>query len=166
MLIHKQKTNNMNIIHIGNPVLSQEARVVTDINNADTQTLIDDMFATMRAEKGVGLAAPQVNVSKRIVVIEVNGQEFVFINPQITHYSQEQILFTEGCLSIPGKEFPIIRYQKVTINYLDRNAKECVLKTDDLLAVVCQHEIDHLNGILMTDRYKQQVNLRKTLNVT
>ena len=166
MLKHKKESDNMDIAHIGNPVLSQKASEVTDVTSADTQTLIDKMFVTMDAEKGIGLAAPQVNVSKRVVVIKTKDQELVLINPQITYQSEEKILFTEGCLSVPGKELPIIRHQKVTVDYLDRNNIKRSLEAKGLLAVVCQHEIDHINGILMTDRYKQQTNIRETLNIT
>jgi len=156
----------MNIAHIGDAVLSKKASDVVDISDANTQVLIDKMFATMRKEKGVGLAAPQVNVSQRIVVIETEDYKFVFINPQITHRSEKQVLFTEGCLSVPGKELPIIRHQKVTVEYLDRDGKEHSLKASKFLAVICQHEIDHIDGILMTDRYKQQTNIREALNIT
>ncbi len=166
MLKHKKESDNMDIVHIGNPVLSQKASEVTDVTSVDIQTLIDKMFVTMDAEKGIGLAAPQVNVSKRVVVIKTKDQELVLINPQITYQSEEKILFTEGCLSVPGKELPIIRHQKVTVDYLDRNNIKRSLKAKGLLAVICQHEIDHINGILMTDRYKQQTNIRETLNIT
>jgi len=166
MLRYKKESNNMDIAHIGEAVLSQKASDVTDVTDTDIQVLIDKMFLTMRTEKGVGLAAPQVNVSKRIVVIEAEDQRLALINPQITYRSEERILFTEGCLSVPGKELPIIRYQKITVDYLDRYGVERSLTANEFLAVICQHEIDHINGILMTDRYKQQTNIRETLNIT
>ena len=75
-------------------------------------------------------------------------------------------LSTEGCLSIPGEELKIIRHKKVTVQYIDREGNSCILKAREFLAIVCQHEIDHINGILMTDRYRQQEQLRKTLNIT
>ena len=166
MLRHKKESDNMDIAYIGNPVLSQKALDVTDVTSTDTQILIDKMFDTMHTEKGIGLAAPQISVSRRIVVIEVEDKKLVFINPQITHKSDEKILFTEGCLSVPGKELPIIRHQKVVVKYIDRNNNRQTLKATDLLAVICQHEIDHINGILMTDRYKQQTTIRQALNIS
>ncbi len=147
-------------------MLSQKAQIVSDIINKETQILIDKMFETMHSEKGVGLAAPQVNESKQIITIDTEGEKFVFINPKITNQSEDMILFTEGCLSVPGKELQIIRHKKVTIQYIDRDGEPCILKAREFLAVVCQHEIDHINGILMTDRYEQQEELRKTLNIT
>jgi len=166
MLKHKNNSNNINIAHIGDTVLAQKASKVLDATDAETQTLIDTMFVAMRKEKGVGLAAPQVNVSKRIAIIETDGETFTLINPKITHQSDEFVLFTEGCLSVPGKELPIIRHKKVTVQYLDREGAECILKAREFLAIVCQHEIDHLDGILMTDRYTQQASLRQSLNIT
>ncbi len=166
MLKHMKKSCNLNITLIGDPVLSQKAQIVSDIINKETQILIDKMFETMHSEKGVGLAAPQVNESKQIITIDTEGEKFVFINPKITNQSEDMILFTEGCLSVPGKELQIIRHKKVTIQYIDRDGEPCILKAREFLAVVCQHEIDHINGILMTDRYEQQEELRKTLNIT
>ena len=166
MLRHKKESNNMDITHIGDAILSQKASEVTEPLSASVQTLIDKMFDTMQTEKGVGLAAPQVNVSKRIAVINTDDTKLVFINPQITKKSDDIILFTEGCLSVPNKELPILRHQQITVEYIDRDGKNCSLKAREFLAVVCQHEIDHLDGILMTDRYKQQTTLRETLNIT
>jgi len=166
MLTHKKKSDNMNIMRIGDAILSQKTSEVTDLHDDYIQTLINKMFDTMQAEKGAGLAAPQVNVSERIAVIDVDDQKLTLINPHITQRSDDMILFTEGCLSVPGKELSIIRHQQITVEYLDRNGKECLLKAREFLAVVCQHEIDHLDGILMTDRYKQQTILRDTLNIT
>jgi peptide deformylase len=119
----------------------------------------------MHTEKGVGLAAPQVNVSKRIAVIDSEGDIFTLINPKITNRSEELVLFTEGCLSVPEKELPIIRYKEITVEYVDRNNKSQILDAKGFLAIVCQHEIDHLDGILMTDRFEQQKPLRQTLNI-
>ena len=156
----------MNITHIGDAVLTQKTSDVIGATDKEVQTLIDTMFDIMRKEKGVGLAAPQVNISKRIAVIETDGEQFTLINPTITHQSDELVLFTEGCLSVPGRELPIIRHKKVTVQYLDREGVSCILKAREFLAIVCQHEIDHLDGILMTDRYIQQESLRQSLNIT
>jgi peptide deformylase len=166
MLRHKKKSNNMNITHIGDSILSTKASEILNISDTSIQILIDKMFETMYAEKGVGLAAPQVNESKQLITIDAEGDKFIFINPKITNKSEEMVLFTEGCLSVPNKELPIIRHKKVTIQYMDRIGKSCVLKAHGFLAIVCQHEIDHINGILMTDRYLQQEKTRKLLNIT
>ncbi len=166
MLKHMKNNCNLNITLIGDPVLAQKACPVLEITSGETQALIDKMFDTMHSEKGVGLAAPQVNESKQIITINAEGQKFVFINPKITNQSEDMILFTEGCLSVPGKELQIIRHKKVTVQYIDRDGEPCILKAREFLAIVCQHEIDHINGILMTDRYEQQEELRKTLNIT
>lgn len=155
----------MNIAHIGDAVLKQKAQNVTNALDADIQTLIDKMFDTMSKEKGVGLAAPQVNVSQQIAVIDTDKEKLTLINPEITHRSEDLVLFTEGCLSVPDKELLIIRHEKITVQYIDRNNQKRILNAKGFLAIVCQHEIDHLNGILMTDRFKQQQPLRQTLNI-
>ncbi|MEA3322603.1 MAG: peptide deformylase [Patescibacteria group bacterium] len=155
----------MSITHIGDAILSQKATNVSDVTAVEVQTLIDKMFDAMSKEKGVGLAAPQVNVSQQIAIIDADGEQFVLINPEITQHSDDLVLFTEGCLSVPDKELPIIRHKKITVQYTDRVGKSCTLKAHDFLAIVCQHEIDHLNGILMTDRFEQQQLLRQTLNI-
>lgn len=155
----------MNIAHIGDAVLKQKAQNVTNALDADIQTLIDKMFDTMSKEKGVGLAAPQVNVSQQIAVIDTDKEKLTLINPEITHRSEDLVLFTEGCLSVPDKELLIIRHEKITVQYIDRNNQKQILNAKGFLAIVCQHEIDHLDGMLMTDRFKQQQPLRQTLNI-
>ncbi|XLQ19602.1 MAG: peptide deformylase [Candidatus Moraniibacteriota bacterium] len=166
MLRHKKKSDNLNITHIGDAILNQQAEAISNVVCEETQTLIDKMFETMYAEKGVGLAAPQVNESKQIVTIDAEGDKFVFINPKITNQSDDMVIFPEGCLSVPGKELQIIRHKKVTVQYTDRDGNPCILKARDFLSIVCQHEIDHINGLLMTDRFEQQKELRESLNIT
>lgn len=163
----KEHNNNIstNIIKIGADVLSRKAQVIQDVQSPQMQKLIRTMFDTMRQECGVGLAAPQINISKQIAVIETDGQQYVLINPKIIARSDDMIIFKEGCLSVPDKELEIFRHQKITIQYIDENGINTRLKAEDFLAVVCQHEIDHLNGVLMTDRYAQQKNLRQTFNI-
>lgn len=165
MLYHHKNVHSGNIIEVGDPVLNQKAAAVTDIGTPDMQELITHMFDVMKVENGCGLAAPQINISKQIAVIELDGMRYTLINPKIITRSPELILFTEGCLSVPDQELPIIRHQKVTVQYTDGNGIRNKIKTSGLLAVVCQHEIDHLNGILMTDRFVQQEPLRKEFNI-
>lgn len=117
------------------------------------QILIDDMFETMYAAKGVGLAAPQIGVSLRLFVVDVIGdktQQLVLINPEITHQEGEE-LYSEGCLSVPGAFDKVKRAKQVTVKGLDRFAKPCEITADGLLGECFQHEIDHLNGKLFID---------------
>ncbi|PID52445.1 MAG: peptide deformylase [Candidatus Moraniibacteriota bacterium] len=153
------------IVTIGAEVLEQATEKVADPTSTETQNIITHMFDTMKQESGIGLAAPQIGISKQIAVINAEGQRLVLINPVITKRSEEMIIFKEGCLSVPGKELDILRHQKVTIQYIDENGKHTKLKVSDFLSVVCQHEIDHLDGILMTERYNRQKNLRQKFNI-
>lgn len=143
------------------PILHQKAQRVTSVTD-ETRRFLDDMLETMYADKGVGLAAPQVGVSKRIIVIDAeqrdeNGQykagnPIYLINPEIIYKSEEMIIFCEGCLSVPGQSADVERHQKIKVRYLDYHGKECELEAEDYPAVILQHEIDHLDGILYIDR--------------
>ena len=118
--------------------------------------LMDDMLETMYAAPGIGLAAVQVGILKRLVVIDISkGEEkkkpLFLINPQIIHKSEKTSVYEEGCLSLPGQFAEIERPAKCTIKYIDYNGKEKDLKADGLLATCIQHEVDHLNGILFID---------------
>ena len=118
------------------------------------QQLIDDMFETMYAAPGVGLAAPQVNVSKRVFVIDVhdeNRDPEVVINPKIES-ADEEIELTEGCLSVPGMVGEITRFKRMAVSGLDRNGEKIRLEGDGLFAQCLQHEIDHLDGVLYVDK--------------
>ena len=136
----------------GDPVLREKAKKVRKID-ASLQKLIDDMIETMRAAPGVGLAAPQVGVSLRVVVIEPPDDGLMaLINPQVVKSSGERRLM-EGCLSVPGYQAEITRSKSVTVKALDREGKEVRIKaTETLLAQALEHEIDHINGILYIDR--------------
>jgi peptide deformylase len=114
-------------------------------------TLLDDMTETMRAAEGVGLAAPQVGVLRRVVVIDVGEGLIELINPVIVYEKGEQ-LREEGCLSIPGKSGVVKRPEKVIVRALNRKGETFEIIGEDLLAVALCHEIDHLNGILFTDK--------------
>jgi peptide deformylase len=135
---------------IPDPVLRQKGRRVKNIDGS-IHRLVDDMLESMRTASGVGLAAPQVGVAMRVVVIQLPEQEeIVLINPQIVRKTGE-IVGIEGCLSIPGYFADVSRAAKVTVKALDRDGKETRLKGEDLLARAMQHEIDHLNGVLYID---------------
>ena len=135
----------------GDPVLREKAKKVKKVD-ASIQKLIDDMIDTMHAAPGVGLAAPQVGVSLRVVVIETPDDGLMaLINPQVVKTSGERRV-TEGCLSVPGYQAEITRSKQVTVKALDREGKEVRIKaTETLLAQALEHEIDHINGILYID---------------
>ncbi len=124
--------------------------------DADTRTLVDDMFETMYDAPGIGLAAIQIGVSERIVVLDTSKDEdkptpLVLINPQIVWSSEEKNVYQEGCLSIPEYFEDVERPERVRITYLDRDGAACEREADGLLATAIQHEIDHLNGVLFID---------------
>jgi peptide deformylase len=144
------------IIRDGHPTLRKVAKKVDpkEISDPLFQQLIDDMFATMYDAPGVGLAAPQVNVSKRFFVMDVHDDEHepaVVINPKIES-AEEELEMTEGCLSVPGMVGEIVRFKRVAVSGLDRNGEKIRLEGDGLLAQCLQHEIDHLNGVLYVDK--------------
>lgn len=133
----------------GDPVLRQKAKPVKKINQS-VRKLLDDMAETMRAAPGIGLAAPQVGISKRIVVIDVGDGLYELINPEITRRSG-QTRSWEGCLSIPGYVGLVERSEQVTVKATDRHGKQYWIEADGLLAICLQHELDHLDGILYPD---------------
>lgn len=136
-------------------VLKIKASPVDEING-NIKQLIDDMIETMYNANGIGLAAPQVGVSKRIIVVDTSPRQenqslIVLINPEIINYEGE-IISEEGCLSVPGFITRLQRKQKVFVKGLDKNGKEIEIEAEGLLARALQHEIDHLEGILLIDR--------------
>lgn len=155
------------------PLLNQKAKAVLKVDEK-VKKLLDDMLETMYADKGVGLAAPQVGVSLRMIVIDTEqrdengnyqkGRPMKLINPEIVYKSEEMIYFCEGCLSVPGQSADVCRHQAVKVRYMDENGKECQIEAEDYRAVVLQHEIDHLDGILYIDhlsRLKRNILLKK-----
>lgn len=143
----------LNILEFPDPRLRTKAKPVEVVDDALRQ-LIDDMFETMYAAPGIGLAASQVNVHKRLVVMDLsedNSEPLVFINPEFTILTDELEQYQEGCLSVPGFYENVERPQKVRINALDRNGEAFELIAEGLLAVCIQHECDHLNGKLFVD---------------
>ena len=135
----------------GDDVLRKVCKPVKSMT-ARTEELIDDMFETMYDSNGVGLAAPQVGVLKRIVVIDVmDGNPLVLINPEIVETEGEQT-GPEGCLSLPGLEGEVTRPERVVCKALDRNMDEITVEGEGLLARCICHELDHLDGILYKDK--------------
>jgi peptide deformylase len=140
------------IVKYGNPVLEQPAEAVTEFDTPELNKLLDDMFESMYAARGVGLAAPQIGISRRIAVIDTSAgedpsQKLVLINPQILKKEGTHII-EEGCLSIPGFREDVRRAKKVTIRAQDAKGEFFEMTGDDLVARAFQHETDHLDGRL------------------
>ncbi|MBM3153197.1 MAG: peptide deformylase [Chloroflexi bacterium] len=149
-----------NIVTLPDPVLRRKARAVTRFDTA-LQTLVDDMVETMRAAPGVGLAAPQVGASERVIVVEYPEDEevedspkklYVLVNPEIVKPSEATVLGVEGCLSIPGFVGEVARAEALTVRGLNRRGQAMRVKASGWLARIFQHEVDHLEGIVFTDR--------------
>ena len=134
----------------GDPVLKQRAAEVTDIDGTLVK-VVDDMIDTMYAAPGVGLAAPQVGIQKRLFVYDVGDGPQTLVNPVITEAAGEWE-FEEGCLSVPGLSFTIVRPKEVHLTGLDLDGNEVSIEADEYLARVFQHELDHLDGVLLLDR--------------
>lgn len=143
----------LEILEFPDPRLRTVAKPVETVDDA-LRKLIDDMIETMYEASGIGLAASQVNVHKRVLVIDVSetrDQPQVFINPEITPLTEDPAPYEEGCLSVPGFYEKVERPSRVRIRALDRNGEPFEIETDGLLATCIQHEIDHLNGKLFVD---------------
>ena len=143
----------LEILEFPDPRLRTEASPVEAVTDA-TRALIDDMFETMYSAPGIGLAATQVNVHERIIVIDISedrSEPCVFINPQIRVLDEELGEYDEGCLSVPGFYETVNRPKAIEVTALDRDGKPFTRALNGLLAICLQHEIDHLNGKLFVD---------------
>ena len=153
------------VIKMGNPLLREVAKEFTkdEILSGDMQDLITDMWDTMYAYDGIGLAAPQIGLSRQLAVIHleedserypdlVESKKFIIFNHSISVLDETKQEFWEGCLSVPGLRGPVSRPRKIKVDYLDENAKENSIELEDFLATVFQHELDHLFGKLFVDR--------------
>ena len=139
------------IVKKGDPILRGKAKEVREIN-ASILRLLDNMKDTMYAANGVGLAAPQIGVPKRVIVVDIgDGELFELVNPEIV-FSEGLETDTEGCLSVPGVIGEVARAQKIKIKGLNRQGKTVEIEAEDLLARAFQHEMDHLEGILFIDK--------------
>ena len=137
------------------PILRKKCEPLEKVSD-ETRKLMDEMLETMYEAPGIGLAAVQIGILKKLIVIDISkGEEkknpLFLVNPKIVHQSKETSIYEEGCLSLPGQFAEIERPAKCTVNYIDYNGKENELKANGLLATCVQHEIDHLNGILFID---------------
>jgi peptide deformylase len=148
------------IVTLPDPILRRKAHPVTRFDS-DLQSLIDDMIETMRAAPGVGLAAPQVGVPSRVIVVEYpvdDEQEdapkklFALVNPEIKEISAETEMGVEGCLSIPGLHGEVERALAVTVKGQTRRGQPFKIKAKGWMARIFQHEVDHINGVVFTDR--------------
>jgi len=135
---------------VGDPVLKQRAYEIENVDDALLR-LVDDMVVTMYEAPGVGLAAPQVGVQKRLFVYDIGEGPETLVNPRIVEGDGEWV-FDEGCLSVPGLSWEIVRPKRVHLTGHDLEGKEVSLEADEFLARVFQHEMDHLDGILLLER--------------
>jgi peptide deformylase len=155
----------LDIVSVPDPILRRKAHKVTDFGK-DFQLLVTNMIDTMRDAPGVGLAAPQVAVSERLVVIEYADDEddeteealattkklYILVNPEIIEKSDETVFGVEGCLSVPDLVGEVERHEKIVVKALNRHGQPIKVKVEGWVARIFQHEIDHLEGILYTDR--------------
>ncbi|KJF75211.1 MULTISPECIES: peptide deformylase [Rhizobium/Agrobacterium group] len=156
------------LIILPDPVLRQQSRPIEQVD-AEVLRLADDMLETMYDAPGIGLAAIQVGVPRRMLVIDVSRDDeekkpVVFINPEILKVSDDVSAYEEGCLSIPDYYAEVERPASLTMRYVDRDGKQQTIDADGLLATCLQHEIDHLNGILFIDhisRLKREMVIKK-----
>ena len=152
------------IVTLPDPILRRKARAVTTFDKK-LQTVIDDMIETMREAPGVGLAAPQVGISNRLIVVEyyqnAEAEEleddtlkkvWVMLNPEIVKTSEEKVMGVEGCLSVPNLVGEVERHEAVQVKGLNRRGQPMRVKAQGWLARIFQHEVDHLNGVVFTDR--------------
>lgn len=157
---------------IGDEVLRKEARKVKKFDKT-LHKLIDDMVETMREAPGIGLAAPQVGLSERVIVVELpqedddpqSGKLFEFVNPEIVFRSDEEVEGEEGCLSIPNIVGDVWRAERIVVRGQDRFGKPQTLEAHDWLARAFQHEIDHVDGVLFIDRVEGPEHLRRLVKV-
>lgn len=148
-----------NIRKLGDDILRKKCRPV-EIIDEKILTLLDDMAETMYEANGVGLAAPQIGVLKRIVVIDIGDDNGLIelINPEITHF-EGNIKDTEGCLSVPGKYGYVVRPAKVRVVALNRNGDKIEIDCEGMLAKAVCHELDHLDGIVFVDKVTEYIDL-------
>jgi peptide deformylase len=153
---------------VPDPVLRKTARAVTPTDEAEVRELIPEMFATMYAAPGIGLAAPQVGKLLRLIVIDIAPEKIpaplVLINPEVIAVSDELATREEGCLSLPEQYAEVTRPARVRVKYQDEHGSRQEIEADGLLAACLQHEIDHLNGVLFVDylsALKRNILLRK-----
>jgi peptide deformylase len=148
------------IVLLGEPVLRQKAKKIHRVDQS-TKQLVQDLIDTVKDAPGAGLAAPQIGVPLRAIVTNVDDKIQVVLNPEIVEESDEEVLAEEGCLSIPGWYGPVKRKERVTVRGMSRTGKSVKIKTEGWEARAFQHEVDHLDGILFTDRMEDRSLLHR-----
>jgi len=159
-----------NIVIEPDPILRKISQPIETVNN-ETKKLLDDMLETMYAAPGIGLAAVQVGILKRIIVIDISKEKekknpFFLINPEIIFKSEKTSSYEEGCLSLPGHFAEIERPSECRVTYIDYNGKKRELKANGILSTCIQHEVDHLNGVLFIDylsKLKKDMIIKKLI---
>lgn len=152
------------IVIYGDPVLREESQAVDEVNQ-EVKALVSEMVDTLKKAKGLGLAANQVGVAKRVFILDLSALDInesvkVFINPEITWHSDEEVEMEEGCLSFPDLYLKVVRPKKVRVRALDLDGVEFEIEADGMVARAVQHENDHINGRLFIDRIS---SLKKSL---
>jgi peptide deformylase len=147
------------LLFYGNDLLAQKSSDVTEFG-AELRSLVEDMFETLDAEKGIGLAAPQIGVLSRVIVIDLSpfddGPRVALVNPEIYWYSKDTVTYDEGCLSVPGVFYDVIRPEKIKVRAKDIDGKPLDFEADEVFSRVIQHETDHLDGVLFIERIPEE----------
>lgn len=159
----------LQIAQLGHPILRSKSKLVKNVSDPKVQALISDMLATVKDASGLGISAPQVYHSYRIMIIASHPNQrypnaphmepLAMINPKILRRSQKKFIDWEGCLSIPGLRGHVPRWQWVEVEYTDINGKKHIEHYSDLIARIFQHELDHLDGLVFVDRVKSSRDL-------
>ena len=157
----------LEIYKLGSNTLRTTAKRITKVD-VDTRKLAREMLQSMYSAKGIGLAAPQVGISKELLVIDINFEDsaaepLILINPEITAYGSTLNSYEEGCLSIPGVYLNVIRPSTIKLKFRDEMGRPRKMNADGLLARCIQHEVDHLKGVLFVDRVTSKEDLKKEL---
>ena len=167
--VNKEAVDNppLEIFKLGSKTLRIEAKRISKVDN-QIRNLAKDMLQSMYSAKGIGLAGPQVGISKELLVIDINFEDsaaepLILINPEITAFGSTLNTYEEGCLSIPGVYLNVVRPSTIKLKFRDEMGRPRKMNADGLLARCIQHEVDHLKGILFVDRVTSQEELKKEL---
>ena len=167
--VNKEAVDNppLEIFKLGSETLRTEAKRISKVDN-NIRDLAKDMLQSMYSAKGIGLAGPQVGISKELLVIDINFEDsaaepLILINPEITAFGSTLNTYEEGCLSIPGVYLNVVRPSTIKLKFRDEMGRPRKMNADGLLARCIQHEIDHLRGILFVDRVTSNEELKKEL---
>ena len=168
--VSKEPVQNppLKVYQLGHEALRTPANRIVKVDDS-IRKLVKDMLITMYSSKGIGLAAPQVGIQKRLLVIDLNFEDpnappMVFINPEIISSSASVDTYEEGCLSIPGVYLNVLRPSSIKLSYRDEMGRPKKMNADGLMARCIQHEIDHLNGVCFVDKVTDEEELKKQLN--